>query len=84
MLNSAVKFVKSTPVGLLLPKLGFESLVIAGYADAGSTTNDDTSLQLGMIIFLRNKLENTAILHYSSWKCKSYKIGSRRRVVCLK
>ena len=49
--------------------LDIDSIYIAGYADAGFANNEDLASQLGFIIMLKDEHNNTATIHYGSWKC---------------
>lgn len=68
LLNSSVSLLQKHLRGLYFPELDLRSLVVRGYADAGFSTNEDNSSQLGMVGTLCNKFDNASILHYASWK----------------
>ena len=55
---------------ILFPKLDLESTSIRGHSDAGFATNQDLTSQLDMVVVLLDKLENAAIMCYSSWKSR--------------
>ncbi len=68
MLNHSIRTLKE-PRKIVLPRLHLPSLHIVGYADASFASNNDLTSQLGFIVVLKDKYDNTSIIQYGSWKC---------------
>lgn len=68
-LNNVVDAIKNE-IPLTYRRLDKESLAVVGYADAGFANNTDHTSQLGMFVLLKDKDNNAAIIHFSSWKCR--------------
>ena len=41
-----------------------------GYSDTSFTSNKDSSSQRSMLIVLSDKVSNTSIIHYATWKSR--------------
>ena len=64
--NKVIKFVKSTPSSISIPKLDFKSLPITVFADASFNNLPDGGSQGGYIIFLNNKYNSAVPLSWNS------------------
>ena len=64
--NKVIKFVKSTPSSISIPKLDLKSLSITVFADASFNNLPDGGSQGGYIIFLNNKYNSVVPLSWNS------------------
>ena len=64
--NKVIKFVKSTPSSISIPKLDLKSLSIAVFADASFDNLPDGESQGGYIIFLNDKYNSVVPLSWNS------------------
>ena len=68
-LNKAISVLRNDSF-ITFPKLDISSVAVVGYSDASFATNKDNSSQLGMVVLLKDKDDNAALIHYTSWKCR--------------
>ena len=69
-INKVIKFVKSTPSSISIPKLGLKSLSITVFADASFNNLPDGGGQGGYIIFLNDKYNSVIPLSWNSTRLR--------------
>ena len=68
--NKVIKFVKSTPSSISIPKLDLKSLSITVFADASFNNLPDGGSQGGYIIFLNDKYNSVVPLSWNSTRLR--------------
>ena len=68
--NKVIKFVKSTPSPISIPKLDLKSLSITVFADASFNNLPNGGSQGGYIIFLNNKYNSVVPLSWNSTRLR--------------
>ena len=68
--NKVIKFVKSTPSSISIPKLDLKSLSITVFADASFNNLPDGGGQGGYIIFLNDKYNSVIPLSWDSTRLR--------------
>ena len=69
-INKVIKFVKSTPSSISIPKLDLKSLSITVFADASFNNLPDGGGQGGYIIFLNDKYNSVIPLSWNSTRLR--------------
>lgn len=67
-LNFVLKYELDHVYVIYVPTLDSSSLQVTGFSDASFANNRDNTTQLGYIIFLAHKNNNTGSIHYKSKK----------------
>lgn len=72
--KAANKFIahvlKSKELGIEVPQLDLESVVLEVYTDAALANNEDFSSQIGYVVVLKDRFGKANILEYTSKKCR--------------
>ena len=68
--NRAVRYAHNNPSKIMFPKLEAKSLRIVGYSDAGYSSNNDLSSQLGRIVLLMDESGAAAPIIFKSYKSR--------------
>lgn len=69
-LNFICDYSRKNPGGVLVPPIYIESLRVIGLYDASFANNTYLSTQIGYIIFLADKFNNSTLIHFKSYKAR--------------